>query len=189
MIFLHLIIAHLLGDFVFQSNDLILKKYKSWKGILEHVSIITAISILLLFPLLQNPEIWTLIGLIALAHFTQDCLKIAYEIRYNSARSTLPFFLDQIFHVGLIAVLSMQLNDLPMIPLPAWFLSFYNAEPLAVYFIGGIMVSYSYDILLYQFARQKNKKITQYKPNVPNMLKRIILFTGAYLLIFAGSFM
>lgn len=180
MVFLHLIIAHLLGDFVFQSNDLILRKYKSWKGTFQHVCIIAFLSILMLSPILQHTETWIVIGVISVVHFLQDYFKIGYDANYNKNKSTLPFFLDQILHIGLIAFLSPMLKDLNLAEFPQWFTAFYKSDLVAIYLIGAILFSYFYDITLYQFTRQKRKKHLEYKPNLSGMLHRIALFTALY---------
>lgn len=191
MAFLHLIIAHLLGDFVFQSNDLILKKYKSWTGTFQHVCIIASFSVLMLLPILQHKETWLVIGVIFAVHFIQDCIKIAYDVRYNAKKSTIPFFLDQIFHVGLIAFLSPSLEGLNLTALPTWASQVYASDAVAIYIMGAILFSYTYDITVYQFTRQKSKKNTEYKPNVWGMMNRIAVFTALYVLVlvFSGGFM
>lgn len=191
MIFLHLIIAHLLGDFVFQSNDLILKKYKSWVGTFQHVCIIGVFTILSLFPYWQHRETWLVIGTIFGVHFAQDCLKIAYDIRYNQKKSTLPFFADQIFHVTLIFLLSPLLKDLPALSMPAWLEGLYFSKVAAIYIMGAILFSYTYDITLYQFIRQRAKKPLEFNANIPGMLRRIAIFSVLYAaaLILGSRFM
>ena len=180
MIFLHLIIAHLLGDFVFQSNDLILKKYKSWVGTFQHVCIIGVFTILSLFPYWHHKETWLVIGTIFGVHFVQDCLKIAFDIRYNKKKSTLPFFADQILHTTLIYFLSPYLADLTSLSLPGWLEGIYFSKVAAVYIMGAILFSYTYDITLYQFIRQRTKKPLEFNANIPGMLRRIGIFTVLY---------
>ncbi len=183
MIFLHLIIAHLLGDFVFQSNDLIQRKYKSWTGTFQHVCIIGAFTMLSLFPYWHHRETWLVIGTIFGIHFFQDCLKIAYDIRYNKKRSTLPFFADQLFHVALICILSPYLKDLDTLSLPDWLSAIYFSKLALVYLMGAILFSYTYDITLFQFIRQQDKKISEYTANIPGMLRRITVYSIIYVLI------
>ncbi|MEK9160059.1 MAG: DUF3307 domain-containing protein [Patescibacteria group bacterium] len=189
MIFLHLIIAHLLGDFVFQSNDLIQKKYKSWTGTFQHVCIIGTFTVLSLFPYWQHQETWWVIGAIFGVHFVQDCLKIAYDIRFNQKKSTLPFFADQLFHVSLIFLLSPLLKDLPAMALPEWLGMLYSSKFAAIYIIGAILFSYTYDITLYQFLRQRSKAPREFMANIPAMLRRIVVFTLLYslVLVFGGG--
>lgn len=188
MTFLHLILAHLLGDFVFQSNDLIQKKYKSWTGTFQHVCIIGAFTILALLPYWHQWEAWLIIGTIFGVHFVQDCLKIELDARYNKKKSTFPFFADQILHVTLIYFLSPRLDGVAPLDLPNWLATLYNSEFVTVYLIGAILISYTYDITLYQFFRQKSKRPPEYKANIPSMLRRITAYTLAFViaLILAG---
>ncbi len=183
MIFLHLIVAHLLGDFVFQSNDLIQKKYKSWHGTFQHVCIIGAFTMLSLFPFWQHRETWLVIGAIFGVHFFQDLLKIAYDTRFNKKRSTLPFFADQICHITLIGFLSPFLKDLEALNLPDWLNALYFSNLTLVYLMGAILFSYTYDITLFQFVRQQNKKISEYTANIPGMLRRITVYSIVYSLV------
>lgn len=190
MTFLHLILAHLLGDFVFQSNDLIQKKYKSWTGTFQHVCIIGAFTILALLPYWHQREAWFIIGIIFGVHFVQDCLKIEFDARYNKKKSTFPFFADQILHVSLIYFLSPWLDGVAPLDLPNWLNALYSSEIVAVYFIGAILFSYTYDITLYQFLRQQSKTSLEYKANIPSMLRRIAAYSVIFLiaLILAGRF-
>jgi hypothetical protein len=193
MIFLDLIIAHLLGDFVFQSNDLIQKKYKTWVGTFQHVCIITLFTVLALMPYWEHRETWVVVGTIFGVHFVQDWLKIAYDINFNQKKSTLPFFVDQILHVTLIYFLSPMLEGLAPLALPAWLMLPYANEILAVYAMGVILFSFTYDITLYQFTRQKSKKPLEYKPDYKGMRSRLGIYTLIYLitviLIVGGRFM
>lgn len=189
MTFLHLILAHLLGDFVFQSNDLIQKKYKSWTGTFQHVCIIGAFTILALLPYWHQREAWLVIGAIFAVHFVQDCLKIELDARYNKKKSTFPFFADQVLHVSLIYFLSPWLDGLAPLDLPNWLNALYSSEMVVVYFIGAILFSYTYDITLYQFLRQRSKAPLGYKANIPSMLRRITAYSLAFVvaLILAGG--
>ncbi|MFA6023703.1 MAG: DUF3307 domain-containing protein [Candidatus Gracilibacteria bacterium] len=189
MIFLHLIIAHLLGDFVFQSNDLIHKKYKSWTGTLQHAGIIALCSTVALLPILQHRMTWIVIGIIFAVHFTQDCLKISFDRRYNKRKSTIPFFVDQIFHTALILFLSPLLSGLQPTTLPTMVMEIYSSQLAAVFVIGALLFSYVQDITVFQFARKASKKNLDYKANIPGMLKRLGLFTLFYgiFLILTGA--
>lgn len=180
-LFLKLLTAHLLGDFVFQSNDLIQKKYKSWTGLFEHAAIITALSFLFIFPYVLNSEAWMVLGLIFLAHFIQDGLKIEYDLRFNKKKHTIPFFVDQVLHVILLFVLASLLTHLAPLKLPFWAEAIHQSKTFTLYLIGAILITYAYDITLYQFLR-KGKKPKEYKPNFGKMAKRLLFFTVAFLL-------
>jgi hypothetical protein len=183
MVVLELVLAHLLGDFVFQSNDLIHRKYKSWLGVAEHVCIITLFTVLFLFPFWNQIYMWQTASLIFGVHFVQDLLKIKYDIHFNAQKkSTIPFFLDQIFHFSLIFALAPGFNSLAPLPLPGWISNLYFSQLLTTYLIGIILFSFTYDITLYQFLRQKQKKTMEYKPDYVGMRKRLIIYSSVFVL-------
>jgi hypothetical protein len=182
MLILQLLIAHLLGDFVFQSNDLILKKFKSWKGTFHHALIIAFFSILAIFPYWGSTKAWTLIALIFGIHFAQDVLKIEYEKRFNSKRSVWPFFLDQIFHWSLILVLARGFQKEQMLTLPSWLIHIHQSSTILCFVLGLLLVSFVWEITIYQFARRKNAKL-KYSPNRQEMLWRVGLFSLSYFMI------
>lgn len=178
MVVFELLLAHLLGDFVFQSNDLIHRKYKSWTGVLEHVLIIAFFTTLFLFPFWNQAVMWQSVAIIFGTHFLQDLLKIEVDIRFNAKRkSTLPFFADQAFHTALILYLAPRFETLTPMALPTWLNNLYFSQFLTVYLIGLILFSYTYDITVYQFARRQSKKPMEYKPNFAGMRKRILLYS------------
>lgn len=182
MVILEIILAHLLGDFVFQSNDLIHKKYKTWRGSFEHVCIIAAFTAVFLFPYWKHSETWMVVGLIFSVHFVQDILKVEHDVHFNPKKSTLPFFLDQILHLSLIVYLSTLFVDLAPLALPSWAEELYFSKYLVIYWIGLVLFSYTFDITLYQFARKKSKKPLKYKSDFSGMVKRLLYFSIAYVL-------
>lgn len=184
MVFFELVLAHLLGDFVFQSNDLILKKYKSWRGSFEHVCILAAFTALFLFPYWNHQETWMITGIILAVHFIQDLLKVEYDVHLNKIRkSTMPFFLDQILHLSLLAYLSPFFSTLEPFELPDWIAKIYFSKYLIIYFIGLVLFSYTYDITLYQFLQKKSKKLLKYKPDFHRMGQRLLLYSIATVLL------
>ena len=187
MVIFHLIIAHLLGDFVFQSNSLIRKKYESWRGTFEHACIITLFTTLLLFPYWQEPLTWIAIGTVAVIHFIQDVLKVEIDKRYNPNHNPLPFFIDQILHVSLLMYLSRILNNLSTIPLPGFVYKFYFS-PVAMALITGILLlSFVIEIVMYQFKHYENKKNLnkemEFTPDRLGMAIRVGTFAVFYFLM------
>ena len=175
MLLLHLVIAHLLGDFVFQSDRLIQKKYRHWGGVLQHASIVTIFNILAIFPFWKQREAWWIIAIIFVVHFVQDVLKVGYEKRYNQKkRSTWPFFLDQIFHFALMICLVTQipLQGMEIVPDFAGML-------IKGWLAGLIVVTYVWEITLYQFKR-KAKKSAKLKFQLRAMLGRLAIFTALF---------
>ncbi len=178
-----LLLAHFLGDFVCQSNDLIQRKYKSWLGTFEHVCIIASLTLLFLFPYWNHKETWIVAGVIFITHFLQDILKIEYNVTHNAQKkSTLPFFVDQILHIGLICYLATFFRDLKTLELPTWMAQMYFSQLLTMYLLGLVLFSFAYELTLYQFDRQKSKKHLVFMPNYKRMSNRVMWFSIAYVL-------
>lgn len=96
--FATLILCHLLGDFVFQTDRLVQFKLKSDWGIAIHV----AIHVLMLILLIQGEAWlkWCLIGFIAITHFAIDWLKV-HQPKVGG-KETPGFWLDQAAHLFVI---------------------------------------------------------------------------------------
>ncbi len=188
MIILQLLIAHLLGDFVFQSNALFKKKYESWKGTFQHVLIISAFTILMLFPYWGSTQTWIVVGIIFSVHFFQDLIKVEYDKKFNAERrSVMPFFIDQALHITLIYFLGSQFfQDLPMMEIPTWLSSLYYSSSLNVLVVCILLLTYTFDITLFQFKRHENKQIKIYNPDYIAMMGRVITFGILYIIIFLG---
>lgn len=176
-------IAHLLGDFVFQSNSLIKEKYKSWHGTLKHGIIIGLFTMIALFPYLGSAKAWIVIATIAVAHFSQDVLKVAYDKRYNKKKSATPFFVDQASHLTLIFLLGRGFTELTPIQMPSWLEWIYFSNTVMALFAFMILISYVVDIVVYQF-KVKKKNGLKYHPDYIGMLQRILAFNVFYLFFF-----
>ena len=190
-VFFELLLAHLLGDFIFQSNDLLQRKYKSWTGTFEHVCIIAFFTIFFLFPYWNQSFTWITASVIFCTHFVQDVLKIGFDVRFNAKRkSVIPFFMDQLFHISLIAWLSTTFATLEPLALPEWIHKLYFSQFLALYCIGLVFFSYVVDITQYQFYRKKTANPREFKPDFKKMRQRILIFSIAYVLFLLvnGSF-
>lgn len=110
MLILKLLIAHVLGDFVLQSNKWVKHKEKKKFGS-KYLYIHTAIHILLLLVILgfQTKYLWTII-LIGFSHFIIDGIKLLKPLKNNRVL----FFLDQLAHLLVICLVWKQLNSIKL---------------------------------------------------------------------------
>ncbi|MFA5854978.1 MAG: DUF3307 domain-containing protein [Candidatus Gracilibacteria bacterium] len=178
MVGLHLLLAHLLGDFVFQSNDLIQRKYRSWIGTFEHVCIVGFFTALFLFPFLTEFKTWLLVVIVFSVHFFQDILKTKFDLHFNLKRKSVwPFFLDQALHISLLLYLASKFDNFPLPDFSPWILNIYFSKFLIAYLLGLVFFSYTYDLIAYQFKRQKSKKPLFYSPNFKDMSSRLTWFS------------
>lgn len=105
MIFLKLLVAHLVADFVFQTKFSIERKKGSHRQIFIHAAIFAGLSILLFIPSL-NIGIIAAILFLALAHYSIDWAKTRYL-----EDNTRGFLLDQGLHITLIGLVTTAMDN------------------------------------------------------------------------------
>lgn len=103
MIFIPLILAHLLGDFLLQPNSWVADKERKKAGsifLYLHVLVHTVLSFVFLWDL----NLWWIALIIGVAHFLIDWIKLSFQ---NHKTKRTWFFVDQLLHVAVISVLSV----------------------------------------------------------------------------------
>ncbi|MDD5226483.1 MAG: DUF3307 domain-containing protein [Candidatus Omnitrophica bacterium] len=119
-IFLKLILAHLIADFILQFEELYQLKVRSFLGQLLHVLIHGLVSLLLLYPYLNAPTIWLFVAGLVLIHLGQDLIK--YTFTQKTPTNTFVYFMtDQFCHVLAISAIflfpiSHEVRGFPAIP-------------------------------------------------------------------------
>jgi hypothetical protein len=104
-LFLRLLAAHMLGDFVLQPLRLVLMKRRGWVGVLTHVAIVVLVSALLLWPVVYHRWYWLCLLSLALCHAMIDSGRAFH--RANSQRRGLLFLcVDQALHAAVLAALA-----------------------------------------------------------------------------------
>ena len=117
MLFIKLLLAHLLGDFIFQPDKWVLekrlKKQKS-KYLYFHCIIHGILAWILVFRI----EFWPYVLIIIASHYLIDLIKLVSE-RKENARTW--FFVDQLLHLLVLATVSWAFagfEPFPIISLP-----------------------------------------------------------------------
>lgn len=103
MIFIPLILAHLLGDFLLQPNSWVADKERKKAGsvyLYLHILLHTVLA----FVFLWNIELWWIAAVIGVSHFLIDWAKLNFQ---NAKTKRTWFFVDQLLHVLVIGGLSM----------------------------------------------------------------------------------
>ena len=103
MIFVPLILAHLLGDFLLQPNSWVADKEKKKLGsvyLYMHVLIHMALVMIFLWDL----NLWWIVAIIGISHFIIDGMKLLFQ---TSKTKRTWFFVDQLLHVAVISVLAV----------------------------------------------------------------------------------
>jgi len=189
-LFLRLYLAHLLGDFVLQFDELYRLKVSSRLGHVLHVLIHLGCSILLAWPYRREPVFWGfLVALIAI-HFIQDCIK--YDRMKNRSKAFLYFVVDQFFHFLFVsAVLLFPVSQLRLVFPDGSPLNAYYANDtwvlMAILFIlvtfGGSYLFYNYRINYIDHTRPDHG-ITS--PEMVHAIFERTLIAGIFLLAAPG---
>ncbi len=107
MIFIQLILAHLLGDFILQPNSWVAdkenRKLKS-SYLYFHVLIHTILSFIFLWDL----KLWWVAVLVAISHFIIDACKLSFQKIQTKKRW---FFIDQALHIAVIGGISLYFSE------------------------------------------------------------------------------
>lgn len=107
MIFIKLILAHLLGDFILQPNSWVAdkedRKLKS-QYLYFHVLIHTILS----FIFLWDTELWWIAVPVGISHFIIDACKLSFQTVKTKKRW---FFADQLLHVLVITGISFYFQE------------------------------------------------------------------------------
>ncbi|AZI31834.1 DUF3307 domain-containing protein [Kaistella carnis] len=103
MIFIPLILAHLLGDFILQPNSWVADK-ENKKGGSIYLYIHVLLHTILAFIFLWDRNLWWIALIIGITHFLIDWAKLQFQ---NPKTKRNWFFIDQIAHILVIGVLSI----------------------------------------------------------------------------------
>lgn len=107
MIFIQLILAHLLGDFILQPNSWVAdKENRKLKSayLYFHVLIHTVLSFIFLWDL----KLWWVAVLVGITHFIIDACKLSFQ---NIQTKKTWFFIDQALHVAVIGGISLYFSE------------------------------------------------------------------------------
>jgi len=146
ILFVMLITAHFLGDFVFQSDKMVAEKKNSTKALLKHAAIITLITLIITCSL--NPLLYAAVfGL----HFAVDKFKA-----WKFGDTIAVFFIDQAAHITASAVITIAFRDFAHCLLPGQFSSY----PQMLVIICGLVLCVSAgSVIVEKFTIQFLKQI------------------------------
>lgn len=101
-VFLKLVLAHMIADFILQFEELYQLKLKSWLGHLAHAFFHGLVSFILLAPYLSDPIIVVFIIAVTAIHYFQDQIKYSIQAKHPK-QIFWCFTLDQIGHFLFLA--------------------------------------------------------------------------------------
>lgn len=103
MLFIKLILAHLLGDFIFQPNSWVADKERKKAGSI-YLYLHTILHFALIMILFWNLNLWSIAAIVAVTHFIIDLSKLQYQ-KPNTKKNW--FFIDQLLHILVIAGITL----------------------------------------------------------------------------------
>lgn len=136
MIFTKLILAHLLGDFIFQPTSWVRDKEKNREKSL-YLYLHVFVHFLLAMLLLWNLKLWWIAAIIAATHYVIDWAKLKFQ-KKNTQRSW--FIWDQILHFTVIVIISFGFS------FNEW--RYYNFEFILPYLTGFLFLTVPSSIII-----------------------------------------
>jgi len=164
-IFIRLLLAHFIGDYVLQFNRIYARKFKGLKGIVPHAALIAICFIVFSWPYLKLPGLWIFILFIFITHLIQDWIKANYiKIKGNFWI----YVLDQILHIAAIMVVFLtKLSNLQPPEVSSGFMGlFYNNDLAIIYSIAIIVATYNGHYLISNFKKTflPSRSLWDYSP-------------------------
>ena len=174
LIFIKLVLAHLIGDFVLQPTRWVLHKQSNKiksKFLYLHVLLHFALYMLFLWDL----SLWKIALIVTIAHFVIDVLKLYSNDLFKS--KSIPFFIDQILHILVIYCCAFY-TDLYTHTISLF-------ENLDWYLVTAIVfVTYPAAIIMGMILEGMSNQIETDHKSLPNAGKYIGMIERLFVLIF-----
>ena len=174
LIFIKLVLAHLIGDFVLQPTRWVLHKQSNKiksKFLYLHVLLHFALYMLFLWDL----SLWKIALIVTIAHFVIDVLKLYSNDLFKN--KSIPFFIDQILHILVIYCCAFYTD------LYAHTISLF--ENLDWYLVTAIVfVTYPAAIIMGMILEGMSNQIETDHKSLPNAGKYIGMIERLFVLIF-----
>lgn len=153
-LFLKLILAHLIADFILQFEELYQLKVRSLLGQVTHALIHGVVSLLILFPYLNEPVVWAFAAGIVVIHLAQDLTKYAFT-RKNPVNTFFYFMADQACHFLVLSAIfllpiSREVRGFPRFPVLS---GLYMTNEWTLYAIFFILLTFAGSYILNAFCK------------------------------------
>ena len=165
MLFIKLILAHLLVDFIFQPNSWVANKEKK-KARSIYLYFHTLQHFALMLILLWDFNLWWIAAIVAVTHFFIDLAKLQYQ-KPKTRKNW--FFIDQMLHIAVIAVVSLYVNQFDF--------SFINNEEFLKILAGAVFVTVPSSIIVKTLI----SNWTPVTPNASNPQTESLANAGKYI--------
>lgn len=159
MIFWQLLLAHLIGDFPLQFNEIFKLKVKSKWGVLLHCAIVVMISVLFLVPYVLTMRMWCGIIILICSHFIIDWTRVIFSKKANLDNLWM-FLLDQSLHIFMVWLVSLIIISPPLPILPESINSIIENKQIILTLIGFITGGYFGAIVIHYLKKMFIKGYT-----------------------------
>ena len=108
-----LLIAHMLGDFTLQTNEMAQRKKKESRFLLLHSGIYAAVMALACFSCMGAASAFGMLVMFATTHFLIDWARTKVEARLagDGMKALGSFLIDQVLHIGIILWVCWLVRD------------------------------------------------------------------------------
>lgn len=174
LVFIKLILAHLIGDFILQPVKWVVHKESNKitsKYLYFHVLLHFALSMLLLW----NLNMWHIALAIALGHFGIDLLKLYTGPLFKN--KSVPFFIDQALHIMLIYICVFYGNLYGKTAMLVQHIDWYLVTAI-------VFVTYPAAIIMGKILERMSNQIETDHKSLPNAGKYIGIIERLFVLIF-----
>ncbi|MBT8280892.1 MAG: DUF3307 domain-containing protein [Muriicola sp.] len=174
IVFIKLLLAHLLGDFLFQPTKWVIHK-SAHKIASRYLYFHILIHFVLVLILLGNYTHWRIALVIALTHYVIDLGKLYSESRF--ANKSIPFIVDQVFHILILFGCAYYGNIIGQIDYLIGLINW--GLVTAVFFL-----TFPSAILMNVLLEKMSKQISFDHKSLPNAGKYIGMIERLFVLIF-----
>jgi hypothetical protein len=177
-----LLLAHITGDFTFQTDRIYRLKQKSPWGVPLHVLICTLVNVVVFHPLLHSAAIWLTIVFIALVHFTLDRTKLFLAV-FRAKDGLGYFFIDQGLH--LLSLLGAAWYLQRVLPATNFWLTPETTVNLTALLVAGFaappIIFYIQRAIAGRSSLLKNPAFPSFRHRLPGILARMAATLGLIL--------
>jgi hypothetical protein len=174
LLFIKLLLAHLIGDFLLQPNNWVLDKEKkkiASKYLYIHVLLHFVVTMLLLWDL----SFWKIVLIITISHYIIDLVKLYANALFEN--KSIPFFIDQVLHIAVLYCCAFYGNlkehTLDLFAHLDWGL-----------ITAFIFVSFPAGIIMAKLLQKMSDKLEMNHKSLPNAGKYIGIIERIFVLIF-----
>lgn len=175
-----MLIAHLMGDYVLQTNKVARRKSESLGGVLLHGLIVLVVTVLIALSVERAWWLWAIIiGLIHVSIDAGNYWSVQTQNWFGRKSALFRFTLDQILHLGSIMTVLAISGELSLLQAVASLVDWTVANPITL--MGYVFITMPCWILLeffvYGMIAGSPPDFSQQKDKYPGILERVLVTT------------